>query len=474
MGMNKLLILLVLFVTAFGRSGIKTTMNAALQSRVLTDLKDALIPIISNKVEYIEVADMKGEARGYSYTLENIHIEAQPVDPANIGIELSKDGIIKVDGTASPMKGNARGKINIGFIVKNFGVDIDIRDLFFAMELRLKSVNNTLAIEVIGLHVDLDKKHVQVKIFGRLPLGLIDALSLKLQRSMTYSIETSIKNILPSKITKATNQALNELTGDIRITDQIFMKYEFPDTPDEADLRLITKMVACLHPFNNQSCPPGDINPVPILSRGNSKGIQLFVSDFVVKSAIYTLFKLNLMNFSIRKVICDHETSLVCAVSELPTFRFARNVIEANITGACNISLDNSTESDIQLSALFQLKLSETVKESALFFNAENFTFSKLTFNRIAPVDTAWLKKALNQTFAAVIEKMNTELGKKGIPLPVHEYVKYEDFLLDTGNGHTMIAANPVFNFTKMGEAKIEQPVQKSVVKEESKKSNKD
>lgn len=441
--MNKFLTLLLLTHVVLGFSEPKTTMSSAVQSRFFVDITYALSSVISKKIEHLDIDDMKGEAKGYSYTLEDIDVDTQPIDPEKIGAGLFKGGVIKVDGTLSPMKGSARGRINIGFVTRNFGVSIGMNDLFFAMELQMKSVNNTLRMEITEKFFNLNKKDIHVKILGRLPSGLINVLSLQIRKLMAVSVGKKVKEIVTSEITKIADHVFNNLTGDFKITDQVFMKYEFPQGSNETDQRLTTKMVAYFHPFGNYT-PPQNVTPVPLLNYNNSKKVQFFISESVIGSAIDTLFKLNLMGIQVAKEICGREANITCTVSELPRFRFARKS-EANVTGVCGISLENSTYPDIRFSALLQLSLSESLRNSSVHFWVQNFTFSQLSFKAVAPIYIAWFKKAMNQTFGAIIEAVNERLWKKGMPLPVPEHVGYDDYRLDVGYGHMMAAIDPVF-----------------------------
>lgn len=457
--MKKLLILLV-FVSAV--LGLQNTMNNALRNQVVTDLKNALVPIISKKIENIYLDDMKGKTKGVKYEIRKIHINIDPISPAQINIQFLNGSILRLSGNAFSMKGSAKGRVKFAFISTHFNVKIYVNKFSFAIGIQLSSVNNKPNIAVKELKLDMSQRHVHVKISGGLLAKIIDILVKLMKGSIVHSVVKAIRKSLPVEVTKVVNQILNGLPTDIKITDQVFMKYQFPVAPQVRDGYLLTGIVAYLHPFNDASPPPGSISPMPLFDVNNPKGIQFFMSDFVIRSAINTIFKLKLMNVIVKKKISNREVIMTCTVNNLPELIFA-NAIEANATGTCNVALDNDTRPKFQVSASIHLRLSERVNRAVLYFKIEELRFAQLTFKVLTPVDIEWFKKAINQVFDAIKEVVNLLLGQRGIPLPVVKEVDYSDFVQYIGKGYIMLGTNPIFHFTKANETLAERPAEEMV-----------
>jgi hypothetical protein len=251
---------------------------------------------------------------------------------------------------------------------------------------------------------------------------------------------------VPPLVTTKVNQILNSFSTDIKITDKIYMKYQFPNTPIVGDKYLMTGIVVYLHPVNDPSPPPGPITPMSEID-ANPKGAQFFLSGYIVRSVLNTDYKLNVMTIKVNTKLDGHQVSMTCSVSKVLDFKFT-NAISAVVDGICNVALDNDPNPKFQVILALQLELKEKVKNAILFFYAEKFAISKLEFKMIHQVDIEWFKKVINEVTAVILEVINGELGQEGIPLPTIKEVDYTDIVQYIGNGLTMVGTTPVFHIT--------------------------
>eukprot|EP00826_Nyctotherus_ovalis_P025799 TRINITY_DN2000_c0_g2_i22.p1 TRINITY_DN2000_c0_g2~~TRINITY_DN2000_c0_g2_i22.p1 ORF type:complete len:198 (-),score=59.68 TRINITY_DN2000_c0_g2_i22:135-707(-) len=106
--------------------------------------------------------------------------------------------------------------------------------------------------------------------------------------------------------------------------------------------------------------------------------------------------------------------------------------------------LDNNADSRFQVSADFQFALKERIENATVYFKIDKFTFSKLEFKMLKPLNN-WFKTIVNEVVATAIEIVNERLGERGIPLPAVKEIDYNDTSQYIGDGYMMIATNPIF-----------------------------
>jgi len=54
----------------------------------------------------------------------------------------------------------------------------------------------------------------------------------------------------------------------------------------------------------------------------------------------------------------------------------------------------------------------------------------------------------MNEVLKVLLGVLNSELGRKGIPLAVIKQVDYSDIMQTVGDGYAMVATTPKFRFT--------------------------
>eukprot|EP00826_Nyctotherus_ovalis_P025798 TRINITY_DN2000_c0_g2_i15.p1 TRINITY_DN2000_c0_g2~~TRINITY_DN2000_c0_g2_i15.p1 ORF type:complete len:520 (-),score=95.94 TRINITY_DN2000_c0_g2_i15:135-1694(-) len=437
--MRNLLVFLAFLCVALGST---PSMSNALRNQVLVDFKNAIIPSLSKQLEHITLEQIKGKKSHIRYNIYNIEIHVNPIDPQKIGIQFVKGSTLRFTGSSIGMQGTAKAKTRLRPFRKTFDVRITVSDASFSIDVALKIVNGKPNIEVRAFDFNLATHNVNIKISGGI-LGKIVNLVVKLMKGhVVKGVVKQIRNTAPKLITNRVNKMLNGLRDSIRIDKDLYMSYQFPTAPVIKDDFLLTGIVAYLHPVNDTTQPPGPVSPVPQLDKQNSKGIQFFVSDYVVKSALHSLYKLKRLMTMHRK-IKDHPVAMNCSLNKLPDFRF-HNAINASASVTCDTVLDNNADSRFQVSADFQFALKERIENATVYFKIDKFTFSKLEFKMLKPLNN-WFKTIVNEVVATAIEIVNERLGERGIPLPAVKEIDYNDTSQYIGDGYMMIATNPIF-----------------------------
>jgi len=446
--MNKFLILLTFLHFALAAS---ITMGNALRNQVVIDFKNAIVPIISKQIEHIVLQDIHGKQNGVEYWITKIHIYVNAINPAQINIEFISPSTLRFTGTSLSMRGTATAKAKWTIFQKTVSVEIGIKNAGISTSVILVPVNNKPNIRITEFKLGISSGNVHIKISGGLIGKIIDLLVNVLKPHIVKNVVSAVQSKVPPLVARSVNDKLNTLPNDIKVSDKIFMKYSFPNAPAVKSGYLVTGIVAYLYPAGDPRPPPGPIAPMPEIDHQNSKGVQFFLSDFVVRSGLNTAFKLNLMSAQVNTKVDNRPISMKCLVTKLPDFKFA-NAIKASADGTCTVSLDNDPKPKFEVILSIGLELSEKVKNAILFFNAEKLQLIKVDFKKLVDIDIEWFKKKINDVMAAVLAAINGELGQKGIPLPTIKEVDYSDIIQYVSNGYTMIGTTPIFRFKMEGE----------------------
>eukprot|EP00826_Nyctotherus_ovalis_P025797 TRINITY_DN2000_c0_g2_i13.p1 TRINITY_DN2000_c0_g2~~TRINITY_DN2000_c0_g2_i13.p1 ORF type:complete len:326 (+),score=75.54 TRINITY_DN2000_c0_g2_i13:24-980(+) len=258
-----------------------------------------------------------------------------------------------------------------------------------------------------------------------------------------------VKSKVPNLVTARVNKMLNDLPESIPVAEGLYMKYQFPEAPVIEDDFLVTHIVAYLHSEYDVAPPSIPVTSVPEFDRENPKGVQFFVSDYVVKSALHALFRLKKL-IRIERMVRDHLIAMNCSLNELPDFRF-HNAINASASVTCDIVIDNNTNSHLQVSADFEMALVASVRKAIVYFAIDKFSISKLNFKVLSFLNFDWFRRAVNEVVAGSIGVVNAQLGREGIPLPAIKGIDYNETSQYIGDGYTMISMNPVFNIKMDG-----------------------
>lgn len=463
--MTKYLVFLVLLSMALGLS---TTMNNALRNQVVIDFKNAIIPIVTKNLQNIRLPNIEGKKGIIKYWVYDIVVNVNPVNPAQIGIQFLAPSSLRVSGSALAMSGKATARGKVLFIRKTVDVSISVHKANFDISISLVPVNNKPNIRINHFDLGISHRDVGIKIRGGFIGAIINLVVNLLKGHIVKQVGKAINNAVPPLVTSKINTILNGLRSEIKINNQISMKYQFPTAPSVKNGFLLTGIVAYLHPTNDPTPPPGPVNPIPEIDNKYDRGIQFFVSDYIVQSALVTLHKLQKMTVRVNKKIANRDVSMLCTVTDVPQFKFM-GTIQATGHGSCSVSLDNDPKPKFRVIATLQMELSEKVKGAILFFNAKTLTLSQLEFKVLQPVDITWFKNAINDVVKAILTVVNGELGQRGIPLPVVKEVDYTDIVQYIGNGYLMVGTTPKFHITMDEEEKMvfEEPTETVVVTEE-------
>jgi hypothetical protein len=443
--MQKVILLLAILPCLLA---LKPSMKNALRNQVLVDLKNAIVPIVSKKLEHLVLPDIHTHSSGFDIDVTNIHVHVNPINPAQIYIQfIPNTSSMKIGGSGFGMGGSAHIHAKWHFISKSMDADVGVKNAGFACQFSLLSVNGKPNIKVDSVQIHLSGGDISIHIHGGIIEKLLEFLANLLKGHFLGQIIGQLQSKLPAELTAEVNKILNTLPTDIDIGQGLAIKYSFPYAPFVRQDYLFTGISAYVHPKNNPNPPPYEPADIPEFDAANPKGIQFFLSEYIVKSSLDASFSVGLMVLNFEKDMLGHHIKMSCKATKSPDFLFV-NAIDVKVAAQCDVLLDNDPKTKFILLAEVHVNLKEYVKQAVIFFSITKAEFTKLEFKQENPVDIEWFKNGINAILDVIKEIVNNDLGQRGIPLPVIQGIDYTDTVEFVKAGFLEICTTPHFHFT--------------------------
>jgi hypothetical protein len=308
----------------------------------------------------------------------------------------------------------------------------------------LVSANNKPNIRVDNLHVHVGGVGIHVSCGFLTPIIqlVIEILKGHIINQVVHALEGQV----PGLIMKEVNKLLNDLPLDIDIGPNLQIRYLFNAAPNIKNDYMFTGIYAFIHPKGNPTPPPYNIPDVPEFDPANPKGVQFFLTDYVIKSALDTAFKLGLLYVELEQDVLEHHLKMTCKAPKVPEFQFV-DAIDVVVSAECTVVFDRNDNNRFTIFADLHLNLKEYIKQAVIFFSISEAKFLKLEYKTDKPIDIEWFKKGVNQVLEIVIQIVNGYLGVRGIPLPKFNGVDYSDMVQFVKKGYLEVGTTPIFHF---------------------------
>lgn len=434
--------------------GLDPTVGNALKSSVLNSLKDAIFPLILKEIPpKMKLDSIGGNIVLMEYEVSDISLRIGDIKASQISISFNGDGSIRATGRDFGVDGSAEIYGRMGLIWTTADAGIKVRKIGFDTSIAIKSNGQRPNIDIREFKLIASPSNVEIWTFGSFIVKVLELIAQLLKSHIINGLVSGVQKEVPPTVNKIINDKLNKLPLSFNITDNINLTYRFPLTSTVNNGYLVTKILAYAHPKTDPSPPPAPIGKLPEYNSVIQRDLQFFISDYVIRSALYSAYRLKTLTLKLGMKIKHRQVFLDCAADDVPEFIF-KYAIEARGTATCKVLLDKDPNPKFQLMTKVDLRLKETVKNAILFFYGEKLEFTKLDFKIIQPFDITWFKEAINDVIAAMLEALNGEFGMRGIPLPTIEEVDYEDIVQNVEEGYTVIGTTPKFHFSTKGTEK--------------------
>lgn len=440
--MNKILILLFVLPCLLA---LKPSVKNALRNQVIIDFKNAMVPIISKEVEHMKFPDTHSSHSGFKIDISNIHIDVTPFHPNQINIGfIPNTSSLKFHATGFKLKGGAHISAKWHIIHKKMNAEVDVHNLGLDSQVTFLSNNGKLNIKADHVKILLSAGDVHIKIHGDIINKIIEFVANHLKGHFMHHIVSNMESKIPKKLTDEMNKKLNSLPSDINIGNNMQIHYSFAYPPFVKQDYLFTGINVFIHPKGKPTPPTYDPPEMPEHDPANVKGVQFFISDYVVKSGLDSSFALGILKYSFEKELLGHYVKMECKATKPPSVKF-ENAIDSLVDAGCVVVFDKDEKNTFTLIAELHVNLKEYAKQAVVFFSITEAKFTKMEYKVDHPVDIEWFKNGINSILDVLIQIINADLGQRGIPLPTIHGIDYTDMVEFVKNGYLEVCANPKF-----------------------------
>ncbi len=426
----------------------KTSMRNALRNQVVTDFKNAIVPIISKQVAHMVLPDVHSSSSGFKIDVSSIHIEIAAFNGNQISIQfVPGTSAIRFAGSNFGISGGAHVSAKWKFIKKSVNLDISVSHLGFASQITLYSNAGKPNVRVDHVQISLSGGNVSIKIHGGFIAKILQFVINLLKGHIVKHVVSTLQGKLPNMITEQVNKRLNTLPSSMDIGPNLAVRYAFPESPAVRNDYLFTAIGAFVYPKNNPNPPAYDPKATPEFDAQNPKGIQFFMADYVIKTALDATFAIGMMTVALEKNLLQHQIKMLCRATRSPDFNFI-NAIDAVVDASCEVNFDNVPTNKFGITLQLHVNLREYIKAAVIFFSVGEVKFNKLEYHVANPINIDWFKNGINTVLAAVLEIVNMQLGQRGIPLPTIAGIDYTDIVQFVKAGYMEICVTPVFHIS--------------------------
>eukprot|EP00826_Nyctotherus_ovalis_P054001 TRINITY_DN7051_c0_g6_i3.p1 TRINITY_DN7051_c0_g6~~TRINITY_DN7051_c0_g6_i3.p1 ORF type:complete len:309 (+),score=65.02 TRINITY_DN7051_c0_g6_i3:152-1078(+) len=232
------------------------------------------------------------------------------------------------------------------------------------------------------------------------------------------SIKGACQDFFPELLSNVTNSILGTLPDDVPVVKGAAVKFAFVQPPEIKSGYAIAPVLVYIH--KEGEGPPSYRPPnIPDLSPTCKKGIQIFISDYVIRTAVETADKIGLLSYNKTINILGLKIEVSCRSNSIPVIKFDNHI---NFTGtvlcSARVHLGKSFRPKIDALLTLNAELAEVIEDSTLYLRIMLMTVKdlKIIVGRI--FDLKELIEEINKYLGEVIKFLNIILENKGIPLP--------------------------------------------------------
>lgn len=432
-----------LLAGAFARSSQPPSLKGAMNSPMFAMLKDVALKNFNRNTSNIHLEDFEHELSVAKIFVQDIVMSIKPIEPSHLGIDLvegTSEFVIR--GNNLSMNGSFNMRVEIAFFtVRSRGL-MAAKDLAFTSGLTILKNGTRLAVNVTEVKINLVKDSIEVELSGGIAAAILNAIVSFMKGFFFDSIKGACQDFFPGLISNVTNAFLGTLPDDVSVAKGAAVKFAFVQTPKIISGYAVAPVLAYVH--KEGEGPPSYRPPkIPDLIPTCKKGIQIFISDYVIRTAVETADKVGLLSYNKTTNILGLTIEASCRSNSTPVIKFDSHI---NFTGAvlCSVRVHLGKSFKPKVDALFTVnaQLAEIVQESTLYLRIMQMTVKdlKIVFRRI--FDLKKLIKELNKYLGEVINFLNIILENKGIPLPSIAHFDISDVTEEMRGHNIFICGN--------------------------------
>jgi len=420
------LVILILLSSSFAQL---PSVKGALNDAMFEMLKEVALKEFNKNSTNIRIEDFETDISVAKIIAKNITMSIEPIKKDDLGIHLIEGtNNFVISGRSLSMNGSLNLTIKVGFIkIDSYGV-MSAKKLGFNSTIKLLKNGTRLAVNVTEVNIDLLQENISIKLSGNIISSILNAVVKFLKAFFFENIKGACQDFFPEVISGAANTILSSLPDEVPVTQGSSAKFMFVEPPKILKGYAIVPILAYVHKDGDKDLPPYNPPAIPDLDPDCHKGIQIFVSDYVIKTTVDTATKIGLLSYNKTINILGFKTDISCKANSPPIVKFD-NYINFKGSVLCNSTIHVSKNVDVKLDLLITLNatIGEVIRNSTLYLNVKTLVIEDLKIIIGDIFDLKKLINELNKYLKDVIDYINIALENKGIPLPNIDYFDISD-----------------------------------------------
>lgn len=415
----------LLFLVSFSLCGNESGLRGAINDSTVASFIKYISPEIIKQVSSIQIPDqsftVKASAFKIKITLSDIHISITNFSPEIVNVDFASPDIVQVTITNLKAKGGFRGKFKWAFISDTERVDFDFKSVNINMKLKIstrdvsgKKLPNA-TFELFDLNFDFD-----FTLHGT--LGKI--LSI-VKGPIKKAIGGAVNKIVKSQSGDLLKKAVELIPPYVSINNKGYaVDYTFISSPEIKDSFLLFNSYGA---FVNTNNPDTMKQHFPLSTNvpeynPSGKQVQLYVSDFVINTAFYTLYHTNSLNITVKPEVVPESVPVKLNTNWLAALivgidqTFGKNV-------PCEIGLAvrdspaiNFTEKYINLKLPSEIIVNARVNETNTTLNYILQQVVKINTDFIVDIDFHIMEEGNITAYIHELKMNSTSLVESAVP----------------------------------------------------------
>eukprot|EP01022_Parablepharisma_sp_SALTPOND_P000557 TRINITY_DN102_c0_g1_i1.p1 TRINITY_DN102_c0_g1~~TRINITY_DN102_c0_g1_i1.p1 ORF type:complete len:491 (+),score=52.15 TRINITY_DN102_c0_g1_i1:1352-2824(+) len=423
---NSLLILLLVTQAL----SLKPSLKADINNPMLTSLKDLVVKDISNHLNDIPLPDFEKDIVVATIKGTNITMNIVPFTGSQIQIELiegTNDFYIK--GTSLSLNGSMDLGVTVLFVNHKCKGFMEAKSAGFVARVGLVKNDTRLAVEVKSVALDVKKENVDIRIEGNIVDSIMNVMAKFLKTFFFESIKSSMAEMLPEVISDTINEILGDLPDDVVVTPGLAVRFIFTSAPAITSGYMVTPLLVYMHPEKSIDPPVESPPELPDYDPSCKKGIQVFFSDYIIRTAVNAAHQAGMLKFEKTVKALGFHIDIKCSIDTPPAIEFNGSIsFNGNVSCEAEFTM-KSPKIHFKLGFIpgISAVLSERIENSTMHFNIAKMVIISLKIIYGKEIDVNTLLSMLNLLLEDFRKHINKEIDKKGIPLPVFKNFDISD-----------------------------------------------
>jgi len=327
------------------------------------------------------------------------------------------------------MNGSMALNIKILFTNHNAKGYMSARHASFEARVALKQNLTRLAVEVKSVTLNVTKDNIDIKVVGEGIDNILNAIANFLKTFFFNNIMKTMSETLPVIISDSINEILGDLPDDIEVVPGLSIKFAFTNAPAIKSGYMITPLLVYVHQQSNPNPPVEPPPDLPDFDPNCKKGLQVFFSDYIIRSALTTAHDAGMLKFAKVVKAMGFEIDLNCTSVEAPTLEFNGSIaFGAHMNCMAEFTM-KTPKIHFKLGFIPGVSaiLEENIEKSMIHFSLKKLAFTDLKIIYGKEIDLKTLLNLLNLLVEDFRKHINQEIEKKGIPLPIFKKFDLSD-----------------------------------------------